>query len=337
MMINTSNWKEFYLSKLFDIGGSKTTKVEELENYGPGLYPYVTTKASNNGVDGFYDFYTEEGNCLVIDSAVLGYCTYQALSFSASDHVEVLRPKFDMNQNIGLFFATIINLDTFRYSYGRKRSQKQIKKDIVKLPVDENGNPNWKYMNDFIEGIQERDRESGETLKNSIVTNNKIRIQINTKEWKSFVISELFEVKYGINLELSNCNEEIKEINFVARTAENNGVSSRVERIPGKEPQKAGLITVAGGGSVLATFYQDEAFYSGRDLYTLRSKNAIDKYAKLFIVTIIKLEKFKYSYGRQANKTLPYIEIKLPVDGNGNPDFPFMSNYMKSLPYGDKI
>lgn len=337
MMINTSNWKEFYLSKLFDIGGSKTTKVEELENYGPGLYPYVTTKASNNGVDGFYDFYTEEGNCLVIDSAVLGYCTYQALSFSASDHVEVLRPKFDMNQNIGLFFATIINLDTFRYSYGRKRSQKQIKKDIVKLPVDENGNPNWKYMNDFIEGIQERERERGETLKNSIVTNNKIRIQINSKEWKSFVISELFEVKYGINLELSNCNEEIKEINFVARTAENNGVSSRVERIPGKEPQKAGLITVAGGGSVLSTFYQDEAFYSGRDLYTLRSKNAIDKYAKLFIVTIIKLEKFKYSYGRQANKSLPYIEIKLPVDSNDNPDFQFMSNYMKSLPYGDKI
>lgn len=337
MMINTSNWKEFYLSELFDIGGSKTTKVEELENYGSGLYPYVTTKASNNGVDGFYDFYTEEGNCLVIDSAVLGYCTYQALSFSASDHVEVLRPKFDMNQNIGLFFATIINLDTFRYSYGRKRSQKQIKKDIVKLPVDENGNPNWKYMNDFIEGIQEKERESGETLKNSIVTNNKIRIQINTKEWKSFVISELFEVKYGINLELSNCNEEIKEINFVARTAENNGVSSRVERIPGKEPQKAGLITVAGGGSVLSTFYQDEAFYSGRDLYTLRSKNAIDKYAKLFIVTIIKLEKFKYSYGRQANKSLPYIEIKLPVDSNDNPDFQFMSNYMKSLPYGDKI
>ena len=74
-MLNTSKWKEFFLSDLFDIGGSKTTKVEELENYGVGKYPYVTTKASNNGVDGFYDFYTEDGNCLVIDSAVLGYCT----------------------------------------------------------------------------------------------------------------------------------------------------------------------------------------------------------------------------------------------------------------------
>ncbi len=338
MMIKTSNWKEFSLSELFDISGSKTTKVEELENYGPGCYPYVTTKASNNGVDGFYDFYTEEGNCLVIDSAVLGYCTYQALPFSASDHVEVLRPKFKMNQNIGLFFATIINLDTYRYSYGRKRSQKQIKKDIVRLPVDSNGNPDWKYMNDFIESLQQRERESGETLKNSIVTKNKIiEKTIDSSKWKTFTLNNLFEIKYGINLELSNCNEEVKEINFVARTAENNGISSKVEKIAGKEPQAAGLITVAGGGSVLSTFYQDEPFYSGRDLYTLRSKNDIDKYAKLFIVTLIKMEKYKYSYGRQANKTLPYIEIKLPVDSDGNPDFIFMSNYMRSLPYGDKI
>lgn len=158
-MLNTSKWKEFFLSDLFDIGGSKTTKVEELENYGVGKYPYVTTKASNNGVDGFYDFYTEDGNCLVIDSAVLGYCTYQALPFSASDHVEVLRPKFAMNQNIGLFFATIINLDTFRYSYGRKRSQKQIKKDVVRLPVDSQGNPDWEFINNYIEELQSRERE----------------------------------------------------------------------------------------------------------------------------------------------------------------------------------
>ena len=138
-------------------------------------------------------------------------------------------------------------------------------------------------------------------------------------------------------MELSNCNEEIKEINFVARSAENNGVSSKVERISGLPPQDAGLISVAGGGSVLSTFYQDEPFYSGRDLYILRSKENINKYAKLFIITLIKREKYKYSYGRQANKTLPNIEILLPVLPNGDPDYLFMSNYIKALPYGDRI
>ncbi len=336
-MLDTSKWKEFPLVDLFDISGSKTTKVEELENYGEGKYPYVTTKASNNGVDGFYEFYTEEGNCLVIDSAVMGYCTYQKLPFSASDHVEVLRPKFYMNQNIALFLVTIINMDTYRYSYGRKRSQKQIKRDIIKLPIDENENPDWKYMDEYIEKIQTRNNGCSGTIKETVITKNKNQQEIDTSKWEPFIISDLFDVKYGINLELSNCNEDIKDVNFVARTAENNGVSARVEMIPGKQPQDAGLISVAGGGSVLSTFYQDEPFYSGRDLYTLRAKENIDIYAKMFIITLIKMEKYKYSYGRQANKTLPYIEIKLPVDSTGKPDYLFMSNYIKSLPYGDKI
>ena len=158
-MIETSSWKEFYLSDLFEISGSKTTKIDELENYGYGKYPYVTTKATNNGVDGFFDFHTEAGNCLVIDSAVIGYCTYQELPFSASDHVEVLRPKFEMNKNIALFMVTIINLDTYRYSYGRKRSQKQIKKDVIRLPVDFEGNPDWKFINNFIEELQTLEKE----------------------------------------------------------------------------------------------------------------------------------------------------------------------------------
>ena len=169
------------------------------------------------------------------------------------------------------------------------------------------------------------------------MTSNKNPLSFNTTNWKPFILSELFDIKYGVNLELSKCNEEVQEINFVARTAENNGISSKVERINNILPQDAGLISVAGGGSVLSTFYQDEQFYSGRDLYTLRAKKNIDKYAKLFIITLIKREKYKYSYGRQANKTLPNIEIKLPVIKDGSPDYEFMSNYIRALPFGDRI
>ena len=47
-------------------------------------------------------------------------------------------------------------------------------------------------------------------------------------------ISDLFEVKYGVNMELSNCeivdNNDENGINFVARTASNNGVVAKVAR-----------------------------------------------------------------------------------------------------------
>ena len=53
---------------------------------------------------------------------------------------------------------------------------------------------------------------------------------------------------------------------------------------------------------------------------------------------ILNLEDYRYSYGRARilNK-LKKETIKLPVDSNGKPDWQFMENYIKSLPYGDRI
>ncbi len=126
-------------------------------------------------------------------------------------------------------------------------------------------------------------------------------------------LDELFDVKYGINLELVNC--ELTDafdpdgINFVARTSNNNGVVAKVKRIPGKDPQPAGMITCAGGGSVLSTFLQDEPFYSGRDLYVLKPKKEMSMQEKLYYCMCIHANAYRYSYGRQANKTLPAIDI----------------------------
>ncbi|MBR1373915.1 restriction endonuclease subunit S [bacterium] len=111
---DTTSWQSFKLSDLFDISGTKTTKLDELESYGSGKYPYVTTQATNNGVAGFYNYFTEKGNVLVIDSAVAGFCSYQAFNFSASDHVEKLTPKFRLDSYIGAYLATIINKERYR-------------------------------------------------------------------------------------------------------------------------------------------------------------------------------------------------------------------------------
>lgn len=144
------DWKEFKLSDLFDISGTQTTTLTALQASGSGTYPYVTTKAKNNGVGGFYDRATEKGNALVIDSAVLGYCSYQQADFSASDHVEKLTPRFSMNQYIALFLTTVMNLECYRYSYGRKASQQRLRRSDVRLPATEDGRPDWQFMESFI-------------------------------------------------------------------------------------------------------------------------------------------------------------------------------------------
>lgn len=150
--IDFDSWKSFKLKELFTITGSKTTPLLELEEYGKGKFSYVTTQATNNGVEGFYDFYTEEGNVLTVDSAVLGYCSYQPFDFSASDHVEKLIPKFKMNKYIALFLVTIMNLEQYRYNYGRKCSQTRMKQISIKLP-SKKGQPDFEYMENFIKSL----------------------------------------------------------------------------------------------------------------------------------------------------------------------------------------
>lgn len=153
LSLNVDDWKSFKLHKeLFEIKGSKTTPIIELEEFGFGEYPYVTTQATNNGTDGFYDYYTEEGNVLTVDSAVVGYCSYQPRDFSASDHVEKLIPNFKMNKYIALFLVTILNLENYRYNYGRKASQTRMKVTEIMLP-QLNGKPDYKFMEDFIKSL----------------------------------------------------------------------------------------------------------------------------------------------------------------------------------------
>lgn len=148
-----SKGKRFLIKDLFEVSGTKTTPKKKLEEIGEGKYPYITTQSTNNGVEDFYNFYTEKGNMMVIDSAVAGFCSYQGENFSASDHVEKLSPKFELNKYIGLFLQTIINFEQFRYSYGKKFNQEKIRNTKIKLPVDSKSNPDWQFMEDYMKSL----------------------------------------------------------------------------------------------------------------------------------------------------------------------------------------
>lgn len=134
----------------------------QLEQKGEGVYPYVTTQATDNGIAGYYNLYTEFGNVLTVDSAVLGTCFYQSQNFSASDHVEILKPKFKMTKYIALFLSTVINTNGqfLGYAYNLKRSQTALRQEKITLPSKLNTKgeyePDWQYMEDFIKDIEKK-------------------------------------------------------------------------------------------------------------------------------------------------------------------------------------
>jgi len=122
-------------------------------------------------------------------------------------------------------------------------------------------------------------------------------------------VDELFDIKYGVNLELNSLERDSNGVSFVSRTASNNGVSAKVKRLPNIKPLPAGSITVAGGGSVMESFLQSENFYSGRDLYYLIAKVEMTDQQKLYYCACLRANRYRYNYGRQANKTLKSILI----------------------------
>ena len=336
MKIDTSTWKWFVIEDLFDkfeTGKGHDTLLDDGKEC-----LYLGAKKSDNGVMrrcAVNESMLQNGNCIVFicnGAGSVGYANYMDKPFIATTDL-VLGYADWLNEKTGLFVATVLCKERFKYSFGRKWKT-HLRDTKIKLPATPDGKPNWQWMESYIDSLHSE----------LLTTGNVMNIGVNALEigkWKEFSVSDLFNVVYGVNLELVNCVETTKSdpdaIAFVSRTESNNGVSAYVKPVSGVEPQPENTITVAGGGSVLATFLQTQPFYSGRDLYLLHSKEAISIPAKLFLVTVIKANKYRYNYGRQANVTLPSLKLRLPSKADGKPDWQYMENYIKSLPYGDRL
>ena len=117
-------------------------------------------------------------------------------------------------------------------------------------------------------------------------------------------VKDLFDVAYGVNLEYNRMIPYHKGIPFVSRRSSNNGIEGYVTEIEGKKPNPPHTISVACSGSVMSSFLQEEAYYSGRDIYHLQPKCLMNKKELLFYCLVLRSNAYRYSYGRQANKTL---------------------------------
>ena len=154
--LNDIEWKEFKISEVFEVSGTITTHPSQLKPN--GKTPRITCASTNNALDDTYaNSPTEKGKVLTIDSATVGYVSYQENDFIATDHVEKIWIKNNktMNRYIGLFLKQCIdNAVLLKYGYGYKFSQTRIKKQIVNLPIDSKGEPHWEFMENFMREVE---------------------------------------------------------------------------------------------------------------------------------------------------------------------------------------
>lgn len=166
---------------------------------------------------------------------------------------------------------------------------------------------------------------------------------MNTDKWTDFCLGNLFEIKKGKRLTKENMTPG--DLNFLGAIQGRNGVREKIN----EEPLFQGnCITVNYNGGVGEAYYQKEPFWASDDVNVLLLRGyEMNEALAMFFITIIRNEKYRFSYGRKWNKEqMEKTMIKLPArmsqDGyildeksfyseDGYiPDFAFMEEFILS-------
>lgn len=244
-----------------------------------------------------------------------------------------------MNLATKLFYCAVIQHNRFRY-HSHSREANSTFDEIMVPSLEEI--PNW--INNY----------KVENIKGNSSLNQTFKL--DTIKWKWFSYGELFDIRKGFYNKKPE-NHTGNEIPFVGAIDNNNGVSEYYGLQDIEEASKTGdeknvplsekifegnCITVSNNGSVGYAFYQAKPFTCTHDVNSLylhpKWKQELNQYIAMFLCSLIEKERYRWTYGRKWRpKRMPSSLIKLPVDKEGNPDWKFMENYIKSLPYSANL
>lgn len=150
------NWGEFRIGDLFDIS---RPSVRNKDDYCSGNIPFVASGSINNGVMKLCKLLNDESldkGCCITVSPVDGSTFYQPMDFlgrgGAGSSVLILRNE-NLNLYCGQFLARAIQQTCSKYTYGHMGNKDSIKRERILLPVDENGNPDYMYMEQYIKNM----------------------------------------------------------------------------------------------------------------------------------------------------------------------------------------
>jgi hypothetical protein len=331
-MINKELWQEFRFDEIFTITrGKRLTTLDQIS----GDIAYISSSKKNNGVDNYIlppSYMTIYENALTLsNSGSVGYCFYHPYKFVSSDHctvIEIKDPNISLDSHIALFLKPIIEAMRNKYNFAREINNERLCKEIVILPANQKKAPDWEYMRNAIK-----------TLSKNVIFNNKKIVAnakgnaiIDTSKWKEFRVREIFTIERG--------KEQIQELDSlgflcISSSGVNNGIVGYKKSV--NKIFNGNKITLANNGSIGACFYQETDFCATQDITVLYNPS-LNQYVALFLITSLTLESHKFGYGRKWNNArLSNTILKLPATKQGKPDFEFMENYIKSLPYSSSL
>lgn len=333
MNLNTSFWGDFKISELFPtLQNGKANQGMLSDGYDCF---YVGAKKDDNGVMlhcAYDSALKQKGNCIIFicnGQGSVGYANYMDVDFIGSTDIVAGYNK-KLNQYNGLFIATVLCQERPKYSFGRKWKT-HLKDTVIKLPQTIEGLPDWDFMEQYIKSLN---------YKPLTTQNSHPQHPLNIDSWQEFRLDDLFSEIYKAEAHVKGDLEFVESpgantIKFISRTEMNNGCDCYLPNNGISGIENGNAITI--GDTTATCFYQKDEFVCGDHIVVCRAE-WLNLYTGLFLVSLLKREKYKYNYGRAFKMDLiSNTKVKLPTKSDGTPDFNYMEHYMKSLPYGDRI
>lgn len=310
--------------KMFDIEYGNSFELINLEQDESGVN-FISRTSSNNGISAKVKIVKNinpfNGNVLTVSLGGSVLETFiQTKPFYTGFHIFVLKPKREMSERELMYFCLCIRKNKYRYNYGRQ-ANRTLRDLFIPLEVPE------KFLKLKI----------GE-LSNKPASNKKF--SLSDRKWGWFEYKDLFNVKIGKSIDLNKLEEVDEGVNYIGRTDENNAITTKVFNDGSFIIYDGGCIALPMvGHSTLKSSYQTKPFCVSQNVAILRPKDfSLNIYVASFLNTIIRKDIFRFAYGRTLSlERLKMLKIKLPVDKKGNPDWQFMEDYIKSLPYSASI
>lgn len=335
LTLENREWKEFFLKDIFNNiqRGKRLRKADHKD----GNQPYISSTGINNGLDGYVGNKEKVRvfqNCITLaNSGSVGSTFYQPYSFVASDHVTKLENK-EFSKYINLFLSGIISRLGEKYSFNREINDNRIKKEKILLPITPQGEPDYEFMEQYMQHKEQEKREEYKQFiqkKVSQLTTTPKTVSLDDKEWGEFELESIFNINSGVRLTKADMKEGNKP--FIGATDSNNGITEFVSNTNNSEDRN--VLGVNYNGSVVENFYHPYTAIFTDDVKRLTLKNIEgNEFLYLFIKTTVLKQKAKYRYGYKFNATrMKKQKIMLPINKNKEPDFEFMENYIKNLEY----
>lgn len=158
--LNEKKWMELTLNDIFSISSGKRL---ETRNKVAGTQPFIGATDNRNGVTGFIDNdnASKDSNVLGVNyngaPCIAFYHPYECVF---TDDVKRIHMKNrDDNKFILMFFVAIFAQQRTKYSYGYKFNEKRMLRQKLMLPVADDGQPDYEYMEQYSKNLMLRKYE----------------------------------------------------------------------------------------------------------------------------------------------------------------------------------